>query len=188
VNGATGTAGRLAVQLAKYLGAGKVIATSHNESELKDLASLGADVTIPFVLGTSNPSGAKQYERALIAESASGSDVVIDYLWGESARTIIVAIGKTVEDAKSVRFVHVGGASGEESIELPGAALRSSAIQLMGSGIKSVPFPKLLEAVKNVFDAALPAKLKIQTRTVPLSAIQENWGAPGKPRIVVTMQ
>jgi hypothetical protein len=57
----------------------------------------------------------------------------------------------------------------------------------MGSGIKSVPFPKLLEAVKNVFDAALPAKLKIQTKPVPLSAIQENWGAPGKPRIVVTM-
>jgi NADPH:quinone reductase-like Zn-dependent oxidoreductase len=187
VNGATGTAGRLAVQLAKYLGAGKVIATGRNESELRELAPLGADVTIPFTLGTSNPLGAKHYEDALMEEFASGVDVVIDYLWGESARTIIVAIAKAAEDAKPVRFVHVGGASREESIELPGAALRSSAIQLMGSGIKSVPFPKLLEAVKNVFDAALPAKLKIQTKTVPLSAIQENWSAPGKPRIVVTM-
>jgi NADPH:quinone reductase-like Zn-dependent oxidoreductase len=38
VNGATGTAGRLAVQLAKYLGASKVIAAGRNESELRNYA------------------------------------------------------------------------------------------------------------------------------------------------------
>lgn len=92
-----------------------------------------------------------------------------------------------MEDAHPVRFVHVGRASREESIELPGGALRSSAIQLMGSGIKSIPFPKLLDAVKKVFDAALPAKLQIQKNTVPLSAIEGNWDAPGKPRVVVTI-
>jgi len=185
VNGATGTAGRIAVQLAKYLGAGKVIGTGRNESELAELLSLGADAVIPFALAPSR--GAKLYEQRLIAEFAHGIDIVIDYLWGESAKTIIVAIAKAVEDAHPVRFVHVGGASREESIELPGAALRSSAIQLMGSGMKSVPFPRLLDAVKNVFGVAMPAKLQIQTKTVPLSTIEENWGAPGKPRIVVTI-
>ena len=187
VNGATGTAGRIAVQLAKYLGAGKVIGTGRNESELEELLSLGADAVIPFAPGPSVTRGAKQYEQGLIAEFTRGIDIVIDYLWGESAKTVIVAIAKAVEDAHPVRFVHVGGASREESIELPGVALRSSAIQLMGSGIKSVPFPKLLDAVKNVFDAAVPAKLQIQTKKVSLSAIEENWGAPGKPRIVVTI-
>jgi NADPH:quinone reductase-like Zn-dependent oxidoreductase len=187
VNGAAGTAGRIAVQLAKYLGAGKVIATGRNESELAELLSQGADAVIPFSLGPALPRGAKQYEQELIAEFARGIDIVIDYLWGESARTVVVAIAKAVEDAHPVRFVQVGGASREESIELPGAALRSSAIQLMGSGIKSLSFPKLLEAVKHVFDVALPAKLQIQTNTVPLSAIAENWGAPGKPRVVVTI-
>jgi NADPH:quinone reductase-like Zn-dependent oxidoreductase len=168
VNGATGTAGRLAVQLAKYLGASKVIATGRNEGELKGLSSLGADVMIPFTLGTAHPLGAKHYEQALIAEFAHGVDVVIDYLWGDSAKTIIVAIAKAV-DAKPVRFVHVGGASREENIELPGAALRSSAIQLMGSGVKSVPFPNLLDSIRNVFDAVVPAKLQIATKT-PLVA------------------
>jgi NADPH:quinone reductase-like Zn-dependent oxidoreductase len=52
VNGATGSAGRLAVQLAKYLGAGKVIATGRNEGELQELLSLEADTVIPFTLGT----------------------------------------------------------------------------------------------------------------------------------------
>jgi NADPH:quinone reductase-like Zn-dependent oxidoreductase len=126
VNGATSTAGRLAVQLAKYLGAGKVIGTGRSEAELKELASLGTDVVIPFALGTS--LGAKNYEDALIAEFSRGIDVVIDYLWGESAKTAIIAIAKAVEDARPVRFVHVGGASRQENIELPGAALRSSAI------------------------------------------------------------
>ena len=42
VNGATGIAGRFAVQLAKYLGAGKVIATGRNESELRELEGSGS--------------------------------------------------------------------------------------------------------------------------------------------------
>ena len=49
VNGATGTSGRLAVQIAKYLGAKKVIATGRNTEALKSLAPLGADMTIPLV-------------------------------------------------------------------------------------------------------------------------------------------
>jgi NADPH:quinone reductase-like Zn-dependent oxidoreductase len=185
VNGATGSAGRLAVQLAKHLGAGKVIGTGRNESELKELAALGADVVVPFTLGASNPLGAKQYEKSLMTELAHGIDVVIDYLWGGSAKTVIVAIAKAVEDGRPVRFVHVGGASGEENIELPGAALRSSAIQLMGSGVKSVPFPKLLAASGNVFEAVGPAKLQIATKVVPLAEIDKTWQAPGKPRIVI---
>lgn len=187
INGATGTAGRLAVQIAKYLGAGKVIATGRNEKELHELSSLGADVVIPFTLGILSPPGAKHYEEALRAEFARGIDVVVDYLWGESARTIIGAIAKSVEDAHPVRFVHVGASSGEHSIDLPGAALRSSAIQLMGSGAKSVSLPRLLDAVRGVFEAAIPARLQIATQVMPLSKIEEAWGAPNRPRIVMSI-
>ena len=59
VNGATGTAGRLAVQLAKHLGAGKVIATGRNAEELEEVKKLGADIVIPFTLGTLAPIGSK---------------------------------------------------------------------------------------------------------------------------------
>jgi len=188
INGATGTAGRLAVQLAKYLGAGRVIATGRNLEELEELKTLGADVVIPFALGTLQPSGAQEYENALSQTFASGIDVVIDYLWGESAKTIIVAIAKTVEDESPVRFVHVGGASREENIDLPGAALRSSAIVLMGSGVGSVGRSALLHAIRSVFEAVEPAGLKIATRVVPLSAVEETWeSATGKPRVVFSI-
>ena len=188
INGATGTAGRLAVQLAKHLGASKIIATSRNEEELEEVKKLGADIVIPFTLGMLHPSGAKDYENILKQVFASGINVVIDYLWGERAKTVIVAIAKAVDDGTPVRFVHVGGASREENIELPGAALRSSAIMLMGSGVKSVRLSVLLHAIRSVFEAVQPAGLKIATKVVPLSEVEKVWDkAAGKPRVVFSI-
>ena len=46
INGATGTSGRLAVQVAKRLGAAKVIATARNAARLQALTALGADETV----------------------------------------------------------------------------------------------------------------------------------------------
>jgi NADPH:quinone reductase-like Zn-dependent oxidoreductase len=188
VNGATGTAGRLAVQLAKYLGAGKIIATGRNEKELEEVKKLGADSIVPFALGMLHPSRAKDYENALKRVFAAGINIVVDYLWGESAKTVIVAIAKAVDDGTAVRFVHVGGASREENIELPGAALRSSSIVLMGSGVKSVRLPVLLRAVRSVFEAVEPAGLKIATTVVALSEVEQVWDkAAGKPRLVFSI-
>lgn len=188
VNGAAGTAGRLAVQLAKYLGAGRIIATGRNEEELEEVKNLGADIVIPFRLGMQHASGAKDFENALKQVFASGINVVIDYLWGESAKTVMVAIAKAADDATPVRFVHVGEASREENIELPGAALRSSAIMLMGSGVKSVRLPVLLHAIRSVFEAIQPGGLRIATTVVPLSEVEGVWDkAAGKPRVVFSI-
>ncbi len=52
---------------------------------------------------------------------------------------------------------HDGGASREVNIELQGAALRSSAIQLMGSGIKGVHFRTCLPRLR-VFQRRRPGK------------------------------
>lgn len=187
VNGATGTAGRLAVQVAKHLGAKKILATGRNEAELEEVRSLGADAVLPFAPGALDSQGAKRYEEALIEEFGKGIGVVVDYLWGQTARAIVAAIAKGVEDTTPVRFVHVGGASGEESIDLPGAGLRSSPIVLMGSGAKSVPQSVLLNAVRNIFEAVGPAHLRIATKAVPLSDVETYWNAPGKPRLVFTL-
>ncbi len=103
VNGATGTAGRLAVQIAKYMGARKVVATGRNEESLKVLPALGADVTIP--LGDIGDA----FEDALKEQfGGDGIDVVLDYLWGQSAERIIIAGAKAGHDAVPIRFVHIG--------------------------------------------------------------------------------
>jgi NADPH:quinone reductase-like Zn-dependent oxidoreductase len=184
INGATGTAGGVAVQLAKYLGAARVIATGRNVKELEATKLLGADLVIPFALDAEHAAGASVYEEALKEAFSGGIDIVVDYLWGMSAKAALVALAKTVEE-KPVRFVHVGAASGELNLELPGAALRSAAITLMGSGIGSVSCKGLVQSIARVFEAVKPARLKIATQVVPLSNVEDVWEkASGKPRVV----
>jgi NADPH:quinone reductase-like Zn-dependent oxidoreductase len=177
VNGATGTAGRLAVQIAKYMGAKKVIATGRNIEALKSLAALGADVTIALV---EDGSAEEAFER----QFAEGVDVVIDYLWGQSAERLIVAGARAGEEGVPIRFVHVGAVSAP-NITLPSAALRSSAIQLMGSGIGSIPLDRLVKAMDDLMQATVAGSFKIATKTFPLSAVEETWSSAGNiPRTV----
>lgn len=184
VNGATSTAGRLAVQIAKHMGAGKVIATGRDETALEELKAIGADVVIPFDPAALAAGNAQEYENALQAQFATGVDVVLDYLWGKSAETAIIAAAKAGQDAVPIRFIHVGGASSED-LHLPGAALRSSALVLMGSGANSIPFPRLLAAIDSVFQAAIPAKLQVKTKALPLSDVAKAWNdESGKARVV----
>jgi len=178
VNGATGTAGRLAVQIAKHLGAGKVIATGRNVEALKSLEALGADVTIPL------ETDGEMLEGAFKGQFASGVDVVVDYLWGQSAERLLIAAAKSTRGARPVRFVQIGSISGD-SINLPGAVLRSSAIELKGSGIGSIPIERLVKAIDEVLRAAVPGGFMIATQATPLSGVEAAWNAKGDLRRTV---
>ena len=179
INGATGAAGRLAVQIAKYLGAKRVIATGRDLAALEQVKALGADATISL-LQTHD-----ELETAFMEQfGGQGVDVVLDYLWGQSAETLIVAAAKAGKDEVPIRFVQIGAASGG-NITLPSAALRSSALVLMGSGIGSIPLEGLLGAIHGVMQAVVPAKLKIKTEIVPLAKVEETWNKDsGRSRVV----
>jgi NADPH:quinone reductase-like Zn-dependent oxidoreductase len=166
VNGATGTAGRLAVQIAKHLGARKVIATGVDA--LHSVAALGADVTIPLV------GSEAALEDRFKEQFAEGVDVVIDYLWGTSAKCLLIAGAKAGADAVPIRFVQVGSASGA-NITLPSAALRASAIELMGSGIGSIPLDRLVSAAGGLLQATVASGFKIAATPVALSDVERAW-------------
>jgi NADPH:quinone reductase-like Zn-dependent oxidoreductase len=182
VNGATGTAGRLAVQIAKYMGARKVVATGRNAESLKALAALGADAVIP--LGDAGDA----FEEALKEQfGGDGIDIVLDYLWGPSAERIIIGGAKAGKAAVPIRFVHIGSLSAPD-ITLPSAALRSSAITLMGSGIGSIPLDAILNSIGELMRATVPGGFEIATKTVPLSNVESVWATSGSmPRIVCRM-
>jgi len=179
VNGATGAAGRLAVQIAKFMGARKVVATGRNMEALKALPALGADVVIP--LGDVGDA----FEDALKEQfGGDGIDIVLDYLWGQSAERIIIAGAKAAKDAVPIRFVHIGSVSGSD-ITLPSAALRSSAITLMGSGIGSIPVDRIIRSIDELMKATVPGGFVIATRTFPLSQVENVWAmADNMPRTV----
>ncbi|QJW54799.1 Acrylyl-CoA reductase AcuI [Serratia plymuthica] len=79
INGATGTSGGLAVRIARHLGAGKIIATGRNTEVLEKLRTQGADITLTL----------DELPLELPTLMEEGIDVVLDYLWGESALDIM---------------------------------------------------------------------------------------------------
>ncbi len=180
INGATGTAGRMAVQIARHLGAKKVIATGRNRETLHALFTIGADEVIPLDHDgkTSQDELRKQFEQ--------GIDVVLDYLWGASAEQILVA-ASAAKRMMPIRFVQIGTTSAP-NITLPGATLRSSTIQIMGSGIGSIPLEEINLILYKLMHATSVAGFKIETRELPLSGIAEAWSTENAtPRIVLTM-
>ena len=179
VNGATGASGRLAIQVAKHLGARKVIATGRNAAAFDELRALGADVTIS--LAQERDALAHAFEH----EFSQGVDVVLDYVWGPSAEALIVAGAKAGPEAVAIRYVQIGAIGGMD-ITLPGAALRSSALQLMGSGIGSVPQRQMLAAIRGVLEAAPGAGFKVSARALPLAEVATAWNAgDAQSRIVL---
>jgi NADPH:quinone reductase-like Zn-dependent oxidoreductase len=170
INGATGASGRLAVQIAKHLGAKKVIATGRQTKLFDELRDLGADVTVSLV------QSGDALDKAFQEEFQQGVDIVLDYLWGPSAETLVIAAAKAGPEGVPIRYVQIGSMGGA-NINLPSAVLRSSALQLMGSGIGSIPFPKLLQALKGVLQAAPAAGFKVPSRSMPLAAVTQAWAS-----------
>jgi NADPH:quinone reductase-like Zn-dependent oxidoreductase len=178
VNGATGASGRLAVQIARHMGAAKVIATGRNAAVLD---ALGADATI--VLNEDWDAVEERFK----AEIAGGVDVVLDYLWGKSAERLLVAAAKTGIDDRPLRYVEIGSVSGAD-ITLPSAVLRSTGITLMGSGIGGIPLDQVVQAVGELFAAAVTSGFGIATRPVPLANVEAAWNADdGGKRTVLTI-
>jgi NADPH:quinone reductase-like Zn-dependent oxidoreductase len=181
VNGATGTSGRLAVQIAKHLGAGKIIATGRNVDSLRAVARLGADTTV--ALGENSSA----LEENLRNQFAGGVDVVIDYLWGQSAQTILAAAAKAGPESRAVRFVQVGSMSGA-AIALQAAVLRSSAIEMMGSGLGSIPQERLMQAIASMLQAAAGEHWSVAAKPVPLAQFERAWREDNsEQRTVFTM-
>jgi NADPH:quinone reductase-like Zn-dependent oxidoreductase len=183
INGATGVSGRLAIQIAKHLGARWVIATGRNEASVAGLDALGADALISL----NQP--AESLTRVFRREIQEGRiDVILDYLWGSSAESLIAAAaGHGSGDAEPrMRFVQIGSLAGG-TIMLPGGALRSSGLELMGSGLGSVSNERLVMSIGAVLRAIVPGGFKISAERVPLSRVGAAWGSTTAERIVFTL-
>jgi NADPH2:quinone reductase len=180
--GATGVTGKLAVQIAKLLGAGRVIASGRNAKSLDKLRELGADATIQL----SQPDD--ELRKAFAQQAGEGGfNVVIDYVWGRPTELLLAAITRPEFAAinSETRLVQVGESAGP-NISLPAAVLRSTALTILGpAGIPSRDI--LVAAMQEVMDWGAKGALQIDTESVPLSEIEQAWQRPesGGRRLVV---
>jgi NADPH:quinone reductase-like Zn-dependent oxidoreductase len=169
--GATGVSGKLAVQIAKHLGARKVIAIGRNKQILQTLPALGADVIIHL----DQPD--EHFKDAVFsAVQAHGIDIIVDYLWGHPTEAIIDAVTRKGREhpASRIRLIEVGQMAGA-TISLPGAVLRGNALEIYGSGIGSVSTERFMESIRNLITQAAQSNLQIAIEPVPLSDVETAW-------------
>ncbi len=169
--GATGVAGQFAVQIAKRFGARRIVACGRNPVALEETKALGADVAISL----------DQPHDALVSAlrneiAGGGADVVLDYLWGEPAQAVLEAIAQKglSKAAPRIRYVQIGSIAGDP-IPLSAAILRSSGLELLGSGFGSASMEELRAAVAEFFAAAAAQPFQVQIRTAPLRDVEKLW-------------
>ena len=173
VNGATGFTGRVAVQLARYYGAGRVIATGRNPKSLQELPALGVDEIV-----STQQEDAAFIEALQRIHRVTPINVVIDYLWGHTAEMILASLKGKGSFSARTRFVSVGAMTGD-LIQLSAANLRSIDLQLSGSGLGSWTRGQVgilfSEILPEMFQLAADGKLIVGTAGVALSEIENLW-------------
>jgi NADPH:quinone reductase-like Zn-dependent oxidoreductase len=180
--GATGNAGAMAVQVAKLLGAGRVVGAGRDTERLRALDRVGVDDVVQLT------DDADQTAAALAA-AAADVDIVIDYLWGEPAqRTMMALLTARADRSRALNWIQIGAMAGP-TIELPSVALRSANFRLQGNGQGAVSTQGYLAELPALIDAINAGSIHIQTRQIPLAQIEAAWLTPDVPgeRAVITM-
>jgi NADPH:quinone reductase-like Zn-dependent oxidoreductase len=147
-----------------------VIAAGRNQAILD---RLGATATV--TLG--GPDDAAALARAA---GPDGIHLIIDYLWGPPAEAAITAITRRglTHAAPTVRLVQVGQMAGPV-ISLPADVLRSSGLQILGSGPGTIPLAQIIAAIPQFMAIAATGDLPIDIDQIPLAQIEAAWHRRG---------
>jgi len=169
--GATGVAGKLAIQIAKHLGAARVVAAGRNRRVLESLPDLGADA----IVALDQPD--QRLTAAFLEEAGRRHfDIILDYLWGHPTEVLLDALTGHDLKAESTgsRLVEIGEMAGP-TISLSAAALRSSGLELYGSGGGSIPHTAIFDAFPQIWALAADGRLRIDTEPVALADVEHAW-------------
>lgn len=161
VLGATGTVGLVAVQGARLLGAGRVVAAGRNEEALARAAESGADATVR--LGGDDDAAALRE-----ACGGEGPSLVIDPLWGPPLVAALEAA------APGARVVNIGQSAGPEAA-ITSAAVRGKQLEILGYSNFAVPEDVLEREYRALAERAAAGEVRLELDEVPLADVAEAW-------------
>jgi len=174
VLGATGNAGRMAVQVAKRLGAARVVGAGRDPDRLAALTSVGADELVALTEddeGTAHALGA----------AAADVDIVIDYLWGKpTERAITALLTARADRSRALDWIQIGAIAGP-TIELPSVALRSANLRVQGNGQGAVSTEAYLKELPSLVDEIDAGTIAVAPNTIALADVEEAWARPEAP-------
>jgi NADPH:quinone reductase-like Zn-dependent oxidoreductase len=181
VLGATGNAGTMAVQVAKRLGAGRVIGAGRDLARLEALLPAGADAVVRLTDDADATSAA-------LSTAAAEADIVLDYLWGSPAQQAIMALLTARSDrSRTLDWIQIGAVAGPTA-EIPSVALRSANFRLQGCGQGSVSPRGYLAELPSLVAEITAGTIAVRTNPVPLSKVEEAWTAsetPGERTVLI---
>ncbi|GAB3430602.1 quinone oxidoreductase family protein [Flindersiella endophytica] len=168
VQGGTGVAGRLTIKIANLLGAGRIVATGRDDTQLRELRELGADT----VINTAVPEA--DLLRAYQVSKGEGYYVIADYLWGKPTDVLLRAlIPDTFALGKRTRLIQIGELAGAR-VTLPAASLRTSGLEIIGAA-KGFNAETIAQAYEQVLTWTRAGELTFDVEKVPLNDIEVAW-------------
>ena len=174
VLGATGNAGTMAVQVAKRLGAGRVVGAGRDLDRLDTLTALGADEVVPLT------DDGEATDTALGA-AAGEADIVLDYVWGKPAQRAIIALLTGRSDrSRALNWIQIGAMAGP-TIELPSAALRSANLRIQGNGQGAVSAAAYLAELPSLVNEIDVGTIAVKPNAMPLADVEAIWARPDPP-------
>jgi NADPH:quinone reductase-like Zn-dependent oxidoreductase len=180
VLGATGSAGQVAVQVAKRLGASHVVGAGRQPERLAALTALGADATVAL-------DGAPAGVADRLGRAAADVDVVIDYIWGQpTADAMISVVMNRTDPGQPLSWIEIGSMAGPAAA-IPSAALRAARLQIVGSGQGSVPARDFVAELPGLAAEISSGAFQIDARPVPLADVEAAWtDTDSSQRLVIT--
>lgn len=162
VLGATGSAGSMAVQVARHLGASQIVAVGRDEHKLTRLRALGATELVSF----DDPG---------LGTIARDVDVVLDFLWGETtAKAMAALITARTDRTQPLTWIEIGSVTGPTAA-IPSAALRAARLQIVGSGIGSVPGREIVDELPSLVKQIVHGTFQVDAKAIPLSRVEQAW-------------
>ena len=172
---ASGTVGLIAVQAARILGAGRIVAAARSRSGLEQASRMGADATV--ALGEVD-----DLTEALKEAGDGGFDVIVDPLWGEPGVAALKAVNRFG------RHVALGQSAGAEAT-ITNADVRGKPMTIVGHTSYAVPLEDRRAAYERMAAHAAAGELEIGYEEVPLDDVQAAWerqaAGPGVKLVVV---
>jgi NADPH:quinone reductase len=171
--GATGTVGSIAVQVARVLGAERIVAAGRDRKRLERARGLGADETVAL-------DGDDLAEKLREAFGGDGPTLVVDMLWGEAVRAAVEVA------APGARIVHVGQSAGPEAT-LPSAAVRGKRLSILGHSNFVLSPEERRRAYLDVIEQIRAGRIRIEVETFSLDDVGAAWQAQASRRKAVVL-
>ncbi len=161
VLGATGTVGQVALQAARILGAGRIVAAGRAADRLRATRDLGADATVSL--------GEADVPAALRAACGpDGPSLIIDPVWGEPLQAALEIA------APGARVVNLGQSAGSTAT-IPSAAVRGKQLELLGFSDFAVPRDVWRRQYTALVDHAGAGRIHVALGRFPFTKVAAAW-------------